>query len=183
MIDAANIHFQRALDFLKDARTAQSPDDKSRFLASSIENAVAIVEVFLSSVKDKEKLRHLAWDKIPRYRLLKRIRIHEFHRRPLPTSPPNFKEIYMQGPITLNTGTQAHSSVSVMLTPQGPKYNTTGSGKIDRNPGVTEKEIWKFNEKLWDEFKKDWVDIENALVEFIGKVPDFLKEATLLELE
>ena len=89
----------------------------------------------------------------------------------------------MQGPITLNTGTQAHSSVSVMLTPQGPKYNTTGSGKIDRNPGVTEKEIWKFNEKLWDEFKKDWVDIENALVEFIGKVPDFLKEATLLELE
>ena len=50
MIDAANIHFQRALDFLKDARTAQSPDDKSRFLASSIENAITSQVIDTTSI-------------------------------------------------------------------------------------------------------------------------------------
>jgi len=184
VIDAAITHLRRAHAFLDEAVGAHRIEDKSRYLASAVESAVGIVEVLLSQVADKNRVYELADRHLPRYRLLKRVRIHEFHRSPLPVFPPELlartRVQYMQGPVSLSTGTTPYSSASMTLTPSGPKYETTGSGKVDRSPHGGEKEIWISNGEIWDDRTSDWVALDTALGQFLAGTGEFLRAASLL---
>lgn len=178
MLGAAQTHYERSLAFLADSRKATSPEDRSRFLASATDNAVAIVESFLSQPKDPEQIRQLAWSSLPRYRLLKRVRIHEFHRRPVPSSPPgladNAKTVYMQGPIKLSTGNAPNSAAFVTVGPQGLESHVSGTGKVDRKVGGSENELCIIDGQLVDEFTGDRLSLELALEQYLDKVPEFL---------
>jgi hypothetical protein len=115
---------------------------------------------------------------LPRYRLLKRVRIHEFHRRPVPSFPPELtskvKIVYMQGPITLSTGTTPNSAAVVTVGSQGLQCHVSGTGRVDRKGGGSEKELCVIDGQLVDEFAGDRVGLEQALEEYLAKVPEFL---------
>jgi hypothetical protein len=186
-LDAAQIHHKRAHDFLSDANRAMAPEDKSRFLASAVENAVAIVEAFLCETSTTEEVRQLAWSTLPRYRLLKRVRVHNFHRNPVPYFPSEQvakeRTMYMQGPITLNPGSSPNSAAVVILTPQGLQCHMSGTGTVDRKGGkggCSEKELCIIDGELVDEFAGNRIRLENALAEFLDKVPEFLVAVSAL---
>lgn len=178
MLDAAQTHHKRACDFLAEARHATSPEDKARYLASATENAVAIVEGFLSQASVAEQVRQLAWSTLPRYRLLKRFRVHEFHRRPVPFFPPELtakvKVVYMQGPIQLRTGTTPNSAAIITIGPQGLECHISGPGSVNRKAGGHEKELCIIDGELVDEIVGDRVSLEVALDQYLDKVPEFL---------
>jgi hypothetical protein len=175
MIDTAIRHYHRAQAFLADSQKAWAREDKERHLASAVENAVAIVECFRGTVPEA-KLQDLAWN-IPRYRLLKRVRVHNFHRRPVPFLPAELRSKVkfhaMYGPITLQP--EADSQAWMTLTDDGPAYG----GKVIRQPGGphgAEKEIVIIDGKLWDEVAGSCVALDDAVRQFLNRVPQFLDQ-------
>jgi hypothetical protein len=184
MTDSATLHLDRARANLHDAHQATSVEDKARHLAAAVDNAAAIVESVRWQAKSEQQVLELARAVLPRYSLLKRIRIHNFHREPIQIPDQNKgRTIHMHGPVSISAGTEpnAYASVSYMPgDPSGPKFETGGSGKINRNPEGGEKEIWVDDGKLWDEHKEQWVHLDLALYEYLDKVPEFLKQAAAL---
>ena len=184
MTDSATLHLDRARANLRDARRATSVEDKARHLAAAVDSTAAIVESVRSQAKSEQQVLDLARAILPRYSLLKRVRIHNFHRKPVPIPNQNEgRSTHMLGPISLSAGTEPNSYATVTLMPgdpNGPKIETGGSGKINRNPEGSEKELWLDDGKLWDEHKNQWVDLDLALDEYLDKVPEFLKQAAPL---
>jgi hypothetical protein len=179
MIDIAIQHCRRAQAFLADFDSASSAEDKERFLASAVENSVAIVQCFRGHVADA-RLQELAWS-IPRFRLLKRVRIHNFHRRPVPFLSAGIRSkarfYAMQGPIALQVGPEPNSQASLTLTENGPVYGEGNGGKVVRHPGGaagTENEIVIIDGKVWDEFGESCVALDDAVRQFLNRVPRFL---------
>jgi len=189
--DPAIQHRDWSLRFLADAGSAATDEDHLRYLGSAVEQAVAVVEWTLGQVPGgwvdddwKGRVRQLAADVLPHYRLLKRVRIHNFHRRPLPQAQKGFHTVYMQGPIRLTTGNTPGSSVSVSLSLTGePVYRTTGSGSVDRRVGGSETELWVQDGKILDEDVSSRVDLEEALSRYLDKVPEFLARADSLRVQ
>jgi hypothetical protein len=184
MFDTAIRHYHRAQASLADSEAAWSGEDKERHLASAVEIAVAIVECFRGHVPDA-KLQTLAW-RIPRFRLLKRVRIHNFHRRVVPYlsaeigSQVNFYA--MQGPIRLETAPEAGSEAWMTITENGPVYGGSRGGKVVRQPGGptgTENDIVIVDGKLWDEFAGSCVALDDALRQFLNRIPRFLDHVQL----
>jgi hypothetical protein len=181
MTDSATLHLDRARAHLRDARRAASCTDKARYLAAAVESAAAIVESMRFQAKNEQQLLDLARAILPRYLLLKRVRIHNFHRKPVPIPSQNEGHAtHMLGPISLSAGTEPNSYAIVTMMPgdsSGPKYETGGSGKINLKPVGSEKELWIDDGKLWDESKGEWVDLDLAVNEYLAKVPEFLDQA------
>jgi hypothetical protein len=184
MIDTAIQHYNRALASLKDADSAWSPENKERHLASAVENAVAIVECFRGHVPDA-KLQELAWS-LPRFRLLKRVRIHNFHRRLVPYLPAEVRskvKFYaMQGPISLEAAGEPGSEAWMALTENGPVYGGSRGGKVVRKPGGSggaEKDIVIIDGKLWDEVAGSCVALDDAVRQFLNRVPTFLDQVQI----
>jgi len=181
MTDSATFHLDSARAHLRDARRATSGTDKARYLNSAVESAVAIVESMKFQARNEQLLLDLARDILPRYPLLKRVRIHNFHRKPLPIPNQNKGHAtHMLGPISLSAGTEPNSYATFTMMPgdpSGPKYETSGSGTVNRNPKGGEKELWMDDGKLWDESKGEWVELDIAVDEYLERVPEFLERA------
>jgi hypothetical protein len=183
--DTAVHHYRRAQAFLADFERSRGREDQERHLAAAVENAVAIAKCFRGSVPDG-KLQDVAW-KIPRYRLLKRVRIHNFHRRAVPFLPADLRskvKFYgMQGPISLRAGPGPGSAAWLKLTPDGPVYGGSGGGAVVRQPGGSggsEKDIVIIDGKLWDDVTDSCVALDEALRQFLNRVPGFLDEVQQL---
>jgi hypothetical protein len=181
MIDTAIQHYNRALASLADYEAAWSREDKERHLASAVENAVAIIECFRGHVPDA-KLQDFAWG-IPRFRLLKRVRIHNFHRRLVPYLPAELRSkvkfCAMQGPIKLEAGPEPGSDAWMTMTESGPVYGGSRGGKVVRQPGGpggTEKDIVIIDGKLWDEFAGSCVALDDAVRQCLTWIPGFLDQ-------
>ncbi len=177
--DVVARHVRCSFGFLEDAQRATSREDKARYFGSAVNEAVGIVEWFLSKVPKKgsqaNKIRQLAETHLPRYRLLKRYRIHHFHRDPPPDLPltPGIRYMGVQGPMRITSN--GHGFACMSLTPNGPVFRSEGDVKIDRTPdGHTERELAFSNDGFFDEFKSDWVHIGPAVCEYLSGVDSFV---------
>jgi hypothetical protein len=183
MIDTAISHYNRARAFLEDARRASNLEDVQRYLSSAVEQAVATVEcLFGTGVLPDDRIRELAFN-IPRYRLLKRVRIHNFHRRPVSFVPlalrPEVISFVMQGPIRLETGSEPGGAAWFAGGDNGPVYGGARGGRVVRQPGGArgnERDIVIINGKLFDEYAGVCVALDDAVQDFLSRVPQFLDE-------
>ncbi len=123
--------------------------------------------------QNKNEITQLAVATLPRYRLLKRVRVHEFHRRPIPPPGSGF-DIYFQGPIEINAGAEPNSAAFITFGSCGLQTHATGSGSINRKAGGSEADLVIIGDQLVDEFAGDQVGLETALEQYLAKVPDFL---------
>lgn len=170
-------HERRALAFYQDAINAQNPDDCDRYLAAAVENAIGVVESMIHETGKRDQVIDLAKRMLPRYGLLKRVRIHNFHRRPLPHMDSSGHHLtYTQGPITLTTGEEIDSFSAIRLTPSGLDSETVGGGKVDFKGGETERELTIVDGRLKDP-AGDEVALTTALEEFLANVPRFVEAA------
>jgi hypothetical protein len=181
MIQTAIQHYRRSVASLQDFEAAWTQEDKERHLASAVENAVAIVECFRGHIPDP-RLQELAWA-LPRFRLLERVRIHNFHRRLVPYTSPEIRSQVkfsaMQGPIALAVA-EPGSAAWVTLDENGPHYGGSRGGKVVRQPGGaggSEKDIVIINGQLWDEFARSCVTLDDAVRQYLNRVPGFLDQA------
>jgi hypothetical protein len=65
------------------------------------------------------------------------------------------------------------------ITENGPVYGGTRGGKVVRQPvgpGASEKEIVIIHGKLWDEVAESCVALDDAVRDFLNRVPQFLDQ-------
>ncbi len=167
-LDGVREQFKRASLFLRQAKDMPAGQDRFRYLIASVYFARAAIEIMLEMAKQgevrvtREALETQIKERLPRYDLLYRVRIHDFHRfGVLPSS-----SLFLGGPLTLKA---KGGSAMVQVTPHGLRTTCTGDSCVSRKE--QEKVLQMNGENVFDEEKKLWVRLGRALDQHLEAMP------------
>jgi hypothetical protein len=173
-IEGINEQFERAKLFLMEAKQSADKVDRFRRLIASIYFARAIVELMQEAAdkqevkKGRNELEEMLVTILPRYTLIEKLRIHDFHRFGLLERP---NTTIMQGPIKLRTGANDNAAAAITITPRGIEKITTGGSKI-----IEQRPITINGNQVLDDEKNQYVPIEQVLSEYLKAAPDAIEE-------
>jgi hypothetical protein len=121
--------YRRAKHFLRLARHCKKPISKFTNLITAVYPSRAIVEIIIEAVKKKEfpniknreEIEKIIIPKLPYYKLIYRIRIHDFHRFGCLPPSPEHKTVFYGGTImlTTNKGKKAIAGDRPLITKDG----------------------------------------------------------------
>jgi hypothetical protein len=161
--DPSELNATDARAFLDDARQAADPNARRRLMAAAVYFAIAAYETAKERGHDdgaKKAIKAEAARLLPHYALLHDVRIHNFHRNPLPAANARILMAWV-GPSVATPG--------VMTSLLGSDQRVGGSGRP-----VTMKTTTSGLE-LHDRDRDVWVTLDVALERFLGGVPAFLQ--------
>jgi hypothetical protein len=180
-INGIKDHLNRALWFTRNAQRADDARAKHWLFMAAVHSARAIYEIMLeAALKDEvvdfrnvpTKERQSAFrekyaPQFPRFFLIERLRIHDFHRGGmLPPPPANVNYQFTRGPIKL----VAQAGVaSMVMAPEGPVITETGNSRVEQQRPIMEQ-----NGKIFDDDAKDWVTIEQVLVDYVNAATEVI---------
>ena len=162
--------FERAKLFLAEARKAPDRLDRFRRLVASIYFSRAIVELMLEAAdqqeikKTREELEEILVEKLPRYMLIEKLRIHDFHRFGL----LEHSGVFLGGPFTL---TASQGGVSLQITSEGPKVTTSGNSQVKWR-----RALLMAGDKAFDDETNEYISIESVVAEYLDAIPKAIEE-------
>jgi len=173
-LEGVKEQFERAKLFFKEGSQSTDRLDKYRRFVAAIYFSRAIVELMLEcadrqevSVK-REELRDMLAGKLPRYMLVERLRIHDYHRFGLVDRPGGM----MMGPIKL---TASKGLAQVQYTKTGRREHTTGGSKVKEQRPVRVQDGM-----ILDEDAGQYVSLETILCDYLAAVPEVIEEFSKL---
>ena len=151
--------YRRARHFVQLAHRCKNPVSKFTNLIAAVYSARAIAELMieavkkqeLPSLKNREEVENAIIPKLPYYKLIYRIRIHDFHRFGCLPPSPKCKTAFYGGPITFNVK-KGRSSI------QGERQLFTRNGIYF---GIDNKKL---------------VPLDKILDDFLSAVPEVITE-------
>jgi len=161
--DPSELNATDARAFLDEARQAEDPNKRRRFMAASVYFAIAAYETAWERGHDnaaKKTIKAEAGRLLPHYALLHDVRIHNFHRNPLPAANPRMLVAWV-GPSVATPG--------VMTSLLNSDQRVGGSGRP-----VTMKTT-AVGLELHDRDGDVWVTLDAAIERFLGGLPAFLQ--------
>jgi len=158
------------------AHRCKNPASKFTNLIAAIYPARAIAELMieaakkqeLPSLKNRKEMEEVIIPKLPYYKLIYRIRIHDFHRFGCLPPSPKYEKVFCGGPITL---TAKKGSAVMVFTPQGPKLTVTGDSSIKGD-----RPLYNQDGLFFDEDSKRYVPLNRILDDFLSAVPKVIAE-------
>jgi len=128
-------HYRRARHFLQLAHRCKNPVSKFTNLIAAVYPSRAIAELIIEAVKKeeiphfrkREEIERVIIPKLPYYKLIHRIRIHDFHRFGCLPPSPKHKTVFYGGPIILNVqkGRKLIIGDRPLLTEDGINFGTS----------------------------------------------------------
>ncbi len=168
--NGATEHLERARWFLELAE-ARGGVERFRLQMAAVYSARAIVELLLEAGSkgdtplSRPEVEVLLEPLLPRYFLIERLRIHDFHRFGL--RPPSGNSMLMQGPMKL---VARHGSAAAWLDPNDG-LKTTVSGNLSVRLA---RPLQIRGSEFLDDETGEWVTLARILEEFLREVPSAL---------
>ena len=161
--------YERAQLFLRQALTMPDSPDRFRHLIASAYFARAIVQLMLDARKEGElkvgqkDLEQMLETNLPGCSLIRRIRIHDFHRFGLPEQ----EGMFLSGPIRL---TAENGCAVISLTRNGIEETCTGASRIEPkdSPVIA-------GDKVRDDETETWVPLADLLRDYLAAVPGAIR--------
>lgn len=172
--DGIREHFVRACLFFNTGM--QTPDYANRFriLIASVYSCRAIVELMLEQADrgeltvDREELTKLLANALPRYGLIERIRIHDFHRYGLVPPNPHMKMVMTRGPITVKA---SKGAAVIQQTASGPEITCTGNSSVKLH-----RALFSADCTFYDEDTKSQVPLDQIIKDYLPAVAGAVEE-------
>ena len=172
--DGIREHFIRACLFFNSGM--QTPDFANRFriLIAAVYSCRAIVELMLEQADrseltvDRDTLKETLAEKLPRYGLIERIRIHDFHRYGLVPPNPKVKMMATRGPITLKA---SKGAAVLQQTMAGPKITCTGNSSVKLR-----RALFSVDGTFYDEDTDSQVELGQLIKDYLVALPDAVAE-------
>ena len=175
-------HFTRALLYRRLAKDLPR-EDAYRLEIAAIYSCRALADIMITAA-EKQEVRgfqnanekqsktdfeaHIA-PRLTYYELVARIRIHDFHRFGIRPPSETFLETFYGGPIELIA--QSGGAVLQTLTPNGPKVETSGGGRI--KPG---RALIQWDGKFFDDGSCQYLTLEQVLDAFLSSAQNVIAE-------
>lgn len=171
--------FERAKLFFNEAVRSSDKLDRFRRLVAAIYFARAVVELMLDAADaDKQEvkikrdvLEEILIKKLPRYMLLEKLRIHDFHRFGLLER----NGIFIGGPLKLKA---RRGMVQLQEMTHGPIVTTTGNSRIEEQRVLRMK-----GDAVFDDEKGAYVSLQKVLSEYLAAVPEVIEEFRKLQMK
>ena len=160
-----NEHYERLQMFYDLASKETISNKKFRFLMAAIYSAQSIIEIITDSSRKgllrvtPEQLEREQFSNFPRYELIEKIRIHDFHRFGLVLPDSHFKTLSINGPIKL----KAHKGTAIYSIPH---KICTGNSHIEE-----QRPLLINDGKFFDEKKGEYVTLEQIVRDFLENIP------------
>jgi hypothetical protein len=166
--------FERAKFFLWEA-VASSDDPQYRFrrLMASVYFARSVVEIILeASVKRKVKKNRTELEadlvaKLPRYALIEKIRIHDFHRFGI--VPHN--GLVLAGPIKLTARSGDAGFMVPLTSDEGRMKIETGKSHVEE-----QRPLQMWGEQIFDEESNSYLSLDQILDDYLKAVPSVIED-------
>jgi len=166
---------------------ARAPDKVAgfRLLLASVYSCRAIAELMLEETDplrdeltvDREGLTNLLVAKLPHFKLIERIRIHDFHRYGL--TPPNpdatTKTMMFRGPVTLTVGGNGPGTAFFTIGRNGPEAFVKGCAKVKQR-----RPLLDVNGAFYDESTNRLIPLRTIIREYLMAVPAMIEEFNTL---
>lgn len=167
-------HFVRACLFFNTGM--QTPDYANRFriLIASVYSCRAIVELMLEQADrgeltvSREAVKELLAEALPRYGLIERIRIHDFHRYGLVPPNPQVKMVMARGPITLKA---SKGAAVLQQTASGPEITCTGNSSVKLR-----RALFSADGTFYDEDTESQVPLDQIIKDYLPAVAGAVEE-------
>ena len=164
--------FERAKLLVKEAQNSNDCLFRFRHVVAAIYPARAVVELILEAAdkqetsKSRGNLEQVLIAKLPRYYLIEKMRIHDFHRFGLIQR----KGMFVGGPLKLQTIGKGEFA-AMFLTAKGLlKKTSKGSAVKEQRP------LQMQEDRVFDETTDQWVSIETVLTEYLQAMPTVIEE-------
>jgi hypothetical protein len=152
---------------------------KFRILLAAAYSCRAIVELMLEETTperdaltvDREGLTALFVAKLPYFRLIERVRIHDFHRYGLSPPIPGVNHVMYRGPTTLTVGGDGPGTAFWTLGRNGPETFVKGSGKVKEH-----RPLLEVNGAFYDDATKTYVPLSKIIREYLLAMPAMIDE-------
>jgi hypothetical protein len=174
-------HYARARLFLREALASSDPADRFRRLVAAVYPARAAVEVMLDAAKwqhlnayrnadgnqSRKDLEAVIAPKLPRYFLLEKVRIHDFHRfGVLPQAG-----LFLHGPVKL-TASRGDAGIAVPLTPgEGRTVIETGNSRVQE-----QRPLQMMGDQVFDEDANAYFGLDKVLADYLDALPAVIEE-------
>jgi hypothetical protein len=172
--------YARARLFLDEAQASGDRTDRFRRLIAAVYPARAAVEIMLEAAQGQHLNAYLNADhkqsrndleavivpKLPRYFLLEKVRIHDFHRFGVLPQPG----LLFQGPVKLmaNAGT---AGIEIPLSPgEGRTLFETGNSRVRE-----QRRLQMLGEQVFDEAANSYMDLEQLLSDYLDALPPVIE--------
>lgn len=172
--------FERAKLFFNEAIASRDKLDRFRRFIAAIYFASAVAEIMVDAVNPRrlkngvlkvkqDELRKILSEKLPRWELLRKLRIHDFHR----VCVLERAGMFVKGPIELKP---AKGKAKVQFTPQGPVVTKTGNSQVKLDGSLSMK-----GDEVFDEEQGTYVPLRKVLSDYLDAVPEVIEEFRKLQ--
>jgi hypothetical protein len=173
--------YTRAVIFLREALASSDPEYRFRRLVAAIYPARAAVEIMLEAAKgqhlraysntdgnqSRKNLEAVIAPRLPRYYLLEKVRIHDFHRFGVLPQPGHF----LWGPIKL-TASRGDAGIAIPLTPGGGRdIIETGNSRVQE-----QRPLQILDEQVFDEEAGAYVGLDQLLLDYLRALPEVIED-------
>lgn len=159
----------RAQAFLREAKASKDQLFRFRHAIAAAYFGRAVIELMLEAAakeevsRSREELEGLLREVLPRYNLIEKIRIHDFHRFGLTLHQ---RGVLAGGPVKLKVAKAKGSTAAIALGPTGLIKTATGASKI-----VEERVLLTREDRVLDDETGEWLEIDKAVAEFVTALP------------
>lgn len=175
-------HHARAVWFLRGAETVPHETGKFRLYLAALYSCRACIEIILEAIEKEQlpafqhpdpKARRSEFEKtiisrLPRYYLLEKIRIHDFHRLGLVPPDRRVKSFFGSGPFKLSGG---KGMVALQETPSGPQVYRTGNSWIKEQRALRIQD-----DRFFDDDASEYVALSTIVIDFVNALPAVLSD-------
>ena len=165
-LEGVNEQLERAKLFLSEAANSKDPVDRLRRFMASNYFARAIAEIMFEASEKQEmersrdELNLLFEQDIPHFRLLEKIRIHDFHRFGI---LHRAERVFVGGPIKLKV---SGGVAALRIGSDGFQVITTGQSEVNQQrPLITS------GDQVFDEESNKYLSFEEVLTKYLAAVP------------
>ena len=171
-LDGIREQLARALLHFREGQASTDPTDQFRRFIAAVYPARAMVELMMEAGEHDEVRRSAREidsrmaELLPRYYLLQRIRIHDFHRHGVLLRGGFF----FAGPIKISARGPG-SGIKIQLTPTGPETTIVGQADVKWN-----RPLQMQDGRILDEDSGEWLTLEQILGDYLGAATEALAE-------
>ena len=169
-VEGIKEQFERAASLLEEARSSGDCLFRFRHLVAAIYPARAVVELMLESAdkqeipESREVLEELLIEGLPRYHLVEKMRIHDFHRFGLRQQ----QGMFLGGPLKLQAAGKG-GTAAIFGTGSGFKQAVSKGSTIKE-----QRTLQSRGEEVFDESVDQWVSVQTVLDEFLTAMPTII---------
>ena len=169
--------FERAKLFYNESIRSTEKLDRFRRFIATIYFGRAVVELMLEAAEKQEvnmtrgDLEKILICKLPRYLLIEKLRIHDFHRFGLLLR----QGFFGGGPFKLILKA-SKDRVTLQETSQGPMITKTGKSEIKEQRVLRMK-----GDKVFDEEQGEYVSLQEVLSDYLDAIPQAIEEFRKLQ--